>query len=90
MKRYSRAPEQDDLLRPRLEGLTDEELLSVDPRLTPEVRTVLSTEGSLSTRDAQGGTAPTAVAAQLGALEQQLGSVRSFAESRVIAGETGR
>ncbi|MBD4580752.1 argininosuccinate lyase, partial [Xanthomonas citri pv. citri] len=49
--------------------LTDEEYAAISPALTPQVREVLSTEGSLASRDAQGGTAPTAVAVQIGALE---------------------
>ena len=58
--------------------LTDEEYAAISPQLTPEVRTVLSTEGSLNSRNAQGGTAPSAVLAQLAALEGQLGEVRTF------------
>ncbi|MBP2411212.1 argininosuccinate lyase [Arthrobacter stackebrandtii] len=58
--------------------LTDEEYAGISAHLTPEVRTVLSTEGSLNSRSAQGGTAPSAVLAQLAALEGQLGEVRTF------------
>ncbi len=58
--------------------LTDQEFAGISPHLTPEVRTVLSTEGSLNSRSAQGGTAPTAVLAQLVALEGQLAEVRTF------------
>ncbi|WP_269047757.1 argininosuccinate lyase [Paenarthrobacter sp. Z7-10] len=56
--------------------LTDAEYSGISGRLTPEVRTVLSTDGSLNSRDAQGGTAPSAVAAQLDALQVQLGELR--------------
>ncbi|MDQ4502631.1 argininosuccinate lyase [Sinomonas sp. ASV322] len=59
--------------------LTDEEYAAISPALTPEVRTVLSTEGSLASRSAQGGTAPSAVARQLEALKAQLADARSFA-----------
>lgn len=58
--------------------VTDEEYAAISEHLTPEVRTVLSTQGSLNSRNAQGGTAPSAVLAQLAALEGQLGEVRTF------------
>ena len=58
--------------------LTDEEYAGISAHLTPEVRSVLSTEGSLNSRSAQGGTAPSAVLEQLAALEGQLGEVRAF------------
>ncbi|GEL94191.1 argininosuccinate lyase [Cellulomonas composti] len=45
--------------------LTDDELAAISPHLTPGVREVLSVEGSLASRSATGGTAPSAVAAQL-------------------------
>uniref|UniRef100_UPI0011844050 argininosuccinate lyase n=1 Tax=Mycobacterium tilburgii TaxID=44467 RepID=UPI0011844050 len=48
-----------------LEELTDEELAAISPELTPQVREVLTIEGSVSSRDARGGTAPNQVAAQL-------------------------
>ncbi len=64
--------------------LTDEELTGVDERLTPEVRSVLSTEGSLSTRNGQGGTAPEAVARQIEALRGDLDEIKSFVESRIV------
>ena len=66
--------------------LTDEEFSRVDSRLTPDVRSVLSTEGSLSTRSAQGGTAPDAVAAQLEKAREVLASQQQFAEDRIVEG----
>jgi argininosuccinate lyase len=51
-----------------LPDLTDEQLADVDPRLTPEVRSVLSVDGALEARSSVGGTAPARVAEQLGAL----------------------
>ncbi|PQZ92793.1 argininosuccinate lyase [Arthrobacter sp. MYb227] len=60
--------------------LTDEEYAGISEHLTPEVRSVLSTEGSLNSRSAQGGTAPAAVAAQLEALKAALIPVREFAK----------
>jgi argininosuccinate lyase len=51
-----------------LEELTDDELAAISPDLTPQVREVLTIEGSVSARDARGGTAPTRVADQLDAV----------------------
>ncbi len=48
-----------------LEELTDDELVAISPELTPQVREVLTIEGSVSSRDARGGTAPSRVAEQL-------------------------
>ncbi|MEU4198134.1 argininosuccinate lyase [Kribbella sp. NPDC026611] len=48
--------------------LTDDELAAISPHLTPEVRTVLTVEGSLASRNTRGGTAPDQVAAQLAEL----------------------
>ncbi|GAA3329601.1 argininosuccinate lyase [Paeniglutamicibacter sulfureus] len=59
--------------------LSDAEYAGISGHLTPEVRTVLSTEGSLNSRSAQGGTAPSAVAAQLAALKDALVPVRTYA-----------
>ncbi|MGO2003261.1 argininosuccinate lyase [Arthrobacter rhombi] len=59
--------------------LTDDEFAAISPELTPSVREVLSTAGSLASRSSQGGTAPDAVAAQLTALKEQLEELRTFA-----------
>ncbi|WP_148574836.1 argininosuccinate lyase [Nocardioides caldifontis] len=48
-----------------LDELTDEDFASIDPRLTPRVREVLTVEGSVASRDGRGGTAPARVAEQL-------------------------
>ncbi|WP_229369309.1 argininosuccinate lyase [Umezawaea beigongshangensis] len=48
-----------------LEELTDAEFADISPHLTPEVRSVLTVEGSIASRDAHGGTAPDRVAEQL-------------------------
>jgi argininosuccinate lyase len=48
-----------------LQDLTDDELAAISPELTPSVRDVLTIEGSVSSRDARGGTAPARVADQL-------------------------
>ncbi|MGU3501813.1 argininosuccinate lyase [Mycobacterium sp. C31M] len=48
-----------------LEDLTDAEFAQIHDELTPEVRDILTVEGSVNSRDARGGTAPTQVAKQL-------------------------
>jgi len=47
-----------------LEDLTDADLAGIDTRLTPEVREVLTVDGSIASRDARGGTAGVRVAEQ--------------------------
>ncbi|WP_237189572.1 argininosuccinate lyase [Rothia nasimurium] len=59
--------------------LTDEDYLAISPALHAGVREVLTVEGSLNSRSVQGGTAPSAVAAQLAALKQELEPQRVFA-----------
>ncbi|MGJ9404633.1 argininosuccinate lyase [Arthrobacter sp. KK5.5] len=59
--------------------LSDEDFAGISPSLTPEVRSVLSTAGSLGSRNAQGGTAPAAVARQLEALKHEVAAVRDYA-----------
>ena len=51
-----------------LEDLEDAELAAIHPELGPEVRDVLTVEGSVNSRDARGGTAPVQVARQLSAV----------------------
>jgi argininosuccinate lyase len=51
--------------------LSDGDLAEISPALTPAVRTVLSVEGSIGSRDARGGTAPQRVT-------EQLAELRSF------------
>jgi argininosuccinate lyase len=52
--------------------LTVEDLAGISTHLTPAVKDVLSTEGSLSSRDGIGGTAPVRVAEQLEAAQDAL------------------
>ncbi|SFK41669.1 argininosuccinate lyase [Amycolatopsis sacchari] len=61
-----------------LEDLTDEELAKISPALTPQVREVLTVEGSVASRDARGGTAPARVAEQLGRLEDRVAGYREW------------
>ena len=48
-----------------LDELTDDELAAISGDLTPQVREVLTVEGSVASRDARGGTAPVRVAEQI-------------------------
>lgn len=59
-----------------LDGLDDDALASVSPLLTPDVRAVLSIEGSVASRDGVGGTAPARVAEQLAQLTARVRVVR--------------
>jgi argininosuccinate lyase len=62
-----------------LDQLTDEQFAKISAHLTPEVRSVLSVEGSLAARSARGGTAPSAVAVQLAEAKQDLAAQRAWA-----------
>ncbi|BBX08331.1 argininosuccinate lyase [Mycolicibacterium aichiense] len=59
-----------------LDELTDEELAAISGELTAEVRDVLTVDGSVSSRDARGGTAPTQVASQLGVVRESVENLR--------------
>lgn len=61
-----------------LEDLTDEEFSAISPALTPEVRSVLTVEGSIASRNAHGGTAPSRVREQLDALVAKAAAAREF------------
>ncbi len=58
-----------------LSDLSAEQLAGVDPRLTSEVREVLTVAGSIASRDGRGGTATSRVAEQLVELRAQLAAV---------------
>lgn len=60
-----------------LEDLTDDELAAIHPGLTGEVRGVLTTEGSVGSRNARGGTAPERVAEQRELVLARLNVLRS-------------
>jgi argininosuccinate lyase len=66
-----------------LDELTDAELAGCSPHLTPEVREVLTVPGSISSRDAYGGTAPRRVAEQLDRLTARVHEHRTWAETTV-------
>jgi argininosuccinate lyase len=52
--------------------VSDADLLTVSPLLTPDVRDVLSVSGALASRSAPGGTAPERVAEQYTELQEQI------------------
>ena len=58
--------------------LSDADLAAISPALTPEVREVLTVEGSLASRSAVGGTAPVRVAEQLEAARARLAELRGW------------
>jgi argininosuccinate lyase len=53
-----------------LPDVSDDDLQSISPHLTPDVRDVLSVEGALAARSAPGGTAPIRVREQLDATRE--------------------
>jgi argininosuccinate lyase len=61
-----------------LDELTDEEFQAINPALTPQVREVLTVEGSVASRDARGGTAPVRVAEQRVRLVERVAEARSW------------
>ncbi|MDR1185879.1 MAG: argininosuccinate lyase [Bifidobacteriaceae bacterium] len=61
--------------------LTVDELEGIDPRLTPDVREVLTVEGSLASRNGLGGTAPESVRAQLNAALTAAAELRRWVDA---------
>ena len=59
--------------------LSETDLAQISEHLTPDVRTVLTVEGSLASRDAIGGTAPVRVAEQLIAARDHAATLRTWA-----------
>ncbi|GAT04215.1 argininosuccinate lyase [Mycolicibacterium fortuitum] len=59
-----------------LDELTDDEFVAINPALTPQVREVLTVEGSVNARNARGGTAPVQVAKQLGVVRNAMEELR--------------
>lgn len=64
--------------------LTDAEFAQVSKHLTPEVRTVLSTLGSIDSRNSKGGTARTAVAVQLDRARSHVADLRKFVGNAAV------
>ena len=63
--------------------LSDEDFARISEHLTSGVRSVLTVEGSLASRDAQGGTAPARVTEQLEAARVRLADARSWTSASV-------
>jgi len=63
-----------------LPDLSDDDLAQISEHLTPQVREVLSVQGSLAARDAYGGTAPARVAEQRDHLTKALVLARRWCE----------
>jgi len=61
--------------------LTDEDLTAISPHLTAGVRSVLTVEGSLASRDAKGGTAPARVGEQRERLVEAATAARAWADT---------
>ncbi|MGH3341623.1 MAG: argininosuccinate lyase [Carbonactinosporaceae bacterium] len=62
-----------------LDELSDADLAAVSPRLTPQVRDVLTLEGALASRDTRGGTAPVRVREQLAEASAAVARQRAWA-----------
>jgi argininosuccinate lyase len=60
-----------------LPDLDDDQLAEVSAYLTPEVRAVLTVEGSVASRDGRGGTAPARVRDQLAELRDRVEKLRA-------------
>ncbi|GAA2754453.1 argininosuccinate lyase [Amnibacterium kyonggiense] len=60
-----------------LDGLDDAELRAVSPALTPDVRSVLTAEGSVASRTGVSGTAPERVRHQLATLTERVRSAKA-------------
>ncbi|TWE12474.1 argininosuccinate lyase [Rudaeicoccus suwonensis] len=63
--------------------LSDADLAAINPSLTPGVRSVLTVEGSMGSRDAVGGTAPVRVREQLAQASEASAAGRSWATDQV-------
>jgi argininosuccinate lyase len=61
-----------------LSDLTDEDLAAIDPKLRPEVKQVLTVQGSIASRDGRGGTAPDRVVEQLAGVRADIARQRAW------------
>ena len=64
-----------------LDQVSDADLAAISPRLTPDVREVLTVSGALAARDGRGGTAPVRVAEQLARLRLVVDEHAAWASS---------
>lgn len=71
-----------------LHEITDADLSSIHPALTPDVRGVLTVEGALASRTTYGGTAPAALARQLAILKSEVSAFEAnfSAKSNAFSG----
>jgi argininosuccinate lyase len=60
-----------------LDDLTDDQLAAISPSLTPDVREVLTVEGSVASRNGRGGTAPVRVREQLAEITDRVRDARA-------------
>jgi argininosuccinate lyase len=67
-----------------LDEVSNEDLAAVSPKLTPDVRSVLSVRGALASRTAPGSTGPGPVADQLAAVQDTVEGWREWAATRVV------
>jgi argininosuccinate lyase len=67
-----------------LDEVSDADLASISPHLTPDVRDVLSVPGALAARTTPGSTGPGPVGEQLGAAEGRLDQWREWAGQPVV------
>jgi argininosuccinate lyase len=63
-----------------LHELTDDQFAAISPALTPDVRSVLTAEGSVDSRNGRGGTAPERVGEQLVELQTRVAEARAVLE----------
>jgi argininosuccinate lyase len=69
-----------------LDELTDDELAAISGDLMPQVREVLTIEGSVASRDARGGTAPVRVAEQIENVLASAARLKDRLEDRASGG----
>jgi argininosuccinate lyase len=67
-----------------LDEVSNEDLQAVSPRLTPDVRQVLSVRSALAARITPGSTGPGPVADQLASIDDQLDTWREWATASVV------
>ena len=65
-----------------MQDVSDADLLTISPHLTPQVRTVLDVPGALAARSTRGGTAPSRVAVQLTDVRDRIAADRAWAQAR--------
>jgi argininosuccinate lyase len=65
-----------------LTDLSADDLVEISPQLTPEVRSVLTVEGSINSRSGRGGTAEARVREQLAELQAELAVIEKWLDDR--------